>query len=810
MAPPPDRIEELQAQNGVTGIDFVYVHSSQVTLDVFFLRDPATLAAPLIGTIAANQVRIRSTSGGPVPEVPVTGTAWTVSDGRDVLRLTTAFPGGFTLYRLAIADARIDDYYNDVVFSFKAACPTEFDCKPGPHVCAPDAVVDFPVNYLARDFWSFRRALLDFASERYPEWQDRLEADAGVMLAEVMSAMGDELAYNQDRIAREAYLESASERRSLRRHARLVDYQISDGRGATTWVDLTMQAGAAVNIPGGTQVWALEPLVAGKPAADRRAASRVVFEVGRGLVDRGVLFNVDAARNSFAAHLFDEDDLCLPAGSTVLHIDGAHAADLPFDDFTDPLQPGKWVLLRTAPADPSIPVRVWPVKLIDVVDTVDPVLPGTPAITRLVWAESRKTPFEMDLTTLSVRGNLLRATAGETRTELFMIGPRLLPADPVETVERTGANNSVTHLFSLPGSDRSGVVWHGANAETRRPEIRLFESGGPEWTWRRALIGVNSAQAEDRDFTLDDGVWRRVVGYRRIGREIVHIDYATGQGTTVRFGDGEFAMIPATGTHFEVVYRLGNGRVGDVAADVLVDFDHAALPLVAAITNPLPAIDGIDPESPFEVRQSAPEAFRAITFRAVRPEDYSEAVERLPWVQRAGTAFRWTGGWITAFTTPDPRSAAALIDPQRTELFEQLDRFRQAGREAWGLDPIYADLDLEIRVCVEPTAFSGDVKERVLEALFGRYAIPRRLGFFAPDHFTFGTPLWRSELEATIQDVPGVRAVRGIRVRRRGRTAWQAFTSLVLRVADNEVVRVQNDRLLPERGSVRLRMEGGA
>jgi len=807
---PPDRIEELQNQNAVTGIDFVYVHASQVMLDVFFLRSPATLATPLVGTITPDQIRIHSTSGGTIPEVPATGTAWTVVDGRDVLRITAAFPGGFSLYRLTIDDARIDPYYNDVLFSFKANCPTEFDCKPGPHECPPDAHIDFPVNYLARDFFSFRRALLDFASERYPEWQDRLEADAGVMLAEVMSALGDEFAYNQDRISREAHFEDASQRRSIRRHARLVDYQVSDGRGASTWLDFTVQAGPPVNIPGGAQVWALDPLPAGKPAAERRAASRVVFEVGRGLIDRGVVFNVAAVRNSFTAHLFDEDDLCLPVGSTTLHIDGAHAADLPFDDFSDPLQAGKWVLLRTAPTDPSIPIRIFPVKLIEIADTIDPVLPGTPAITRLVWTTAQRTPFEMDLTTLTVRGNLVRATAGETRTVPFMIGPRAVVADPVEAVERSGANGSVAYLFSLPDSDRSGLVWQGRSAETRRPEIRLFDEDGIEWTWRRALVGVNSSQPADHDFGLDDGFWRRVVGYRRIGEEIVHVDYATGDGTTVRFGDGEFGLIPAAGLHFDVLYRLGNGRVGNVPADALTDFDHAALPTIAAVTNPLAATDGIDPETPFEVRQSAPEAFRAITFRAVRPEDYSEAAERLPWVQRAGTAFRWTGSWITSFTTPDPRSAVAVTDPERTELFEQLDRFRQAGREAWGLDPIYADLDLEIRICVEPTAFSGDVKKRVLEALFGRTTLPPIVGFFSPDNFTFGTPLWRSELEAVIQPVPGVRAVRAIRVRRRGRSAWQNFTALVLRVADNEVIRVQNDRLLPERGAVRLVMEGGA
>jgi hypothetical protein len=41
------------------------------------------------------------------------------------------------------------------------------------------------VDYLARDFVSLRNALLDFASQRYPQWIEKIVADAGVMLAEV-------------------------------------------------------------------------------------------------------------------------------------------------------------------------------------------------------------------------------------------------------------------------------------------------------------------------------------------------------------------------------------------------------------------------------------------------------------------------------------------------------------------------------------------------------------------------------------------------------------------------------------------------
>ena len=33
------------------------------------------------------------------------------------------------------------------------------------------------------------------------------------------------------------------------------------------------------------------------------------------------------------------------------------------------------------------------------------------------------------------------------------------------------------------------------------------------------------------------------------------------------------------------------------------------------------------------------------TRRAVRPEDYSQIIERMPFVQRASSTTRWTGSW---------------------------------------------------------------------------------------------------------------------------------------------------------------------
>src|SRR2546426_4875660 len=65
----------------------------------------------------------------------------------------------------------------------------------------------------------------------------------------VFSALGDEFSYIQDRFAREAYLATATEGRSRRGLARLVDYRPDPGRSATTLLSVTVAAGGALSAP---------------------------------------------------------------------------------------------------------------------------------------------------------------------------------------------------------------------------------------------------------------------------------------------------------------------------------------------------------------------------------------------------------------------------------------------------------------------------------------------------------------------------------------------------------------------------------
>ena len=135
------------------------------------------------------------------------------------------------------------------------------------------------------------------------------------------------------------------------------------------------------------------------------------------------------------------------------------------------------------------------------------------------------------------------------------------------------------------------------------------------WQWTDTLLNARSFQDA---FTLDDGTWRHIIGFRRIGEVIEHVDYASGSGFTIRFGDGEFGKTPSNETVFRARYRTGPGTRANLPADTVVNLrnpqDETQADLASvldAVTNPLPITSGVDPEDAAVIKQTAPEAFRA-------------------------------------------------------------------------------------------------------------------------------------------------------------------------------------------------------
>src|SRR6185503_17212193 len=126
-----DRLAELLKPNqkAVTGIDFVYVHFDQTTLDIYFLRSPVMLTVPLFNLVDASTIRIYSPSGGErLPEVPAINIQWVVVDGRLLFSADIKLVNGLDGEKLS--DALREEFKNrGIPLSTQARVTVETNAK---------------------------------------------------------------------------------------------------------------------------------------------------------------------------------------------------------------------------------------------------------------------------------------------------------------------------------------------------------------------------------------------------------------------------------------------------------------------------------------------------------------------------------------------------------------------------------------------------------------------------------------------------------------------------------------------------------
>ncbi len=159
-----------------------------------------------------------------------------VSSAGEVLTVKVKEAGDYSTYTLRVvtspnssaAPTGFDPQLAAVDFSFKVECPSDFDCEQE-NPCPPPQLSQPEINYLAKDYSSFRRLILDRLSTLMPDWRERSAADFQIALVEMLAYVGDHLSYFQDAVAAEAYLGTARRRVSVRRHARALDYFVHDG-----------------------------------------------------------------------------------------------------------------------------------------------------------------------------------------------------------------------------------------------------------------------------------------------------------------------------------------------------------------------------------------------------------------------------------------------------------------------------------------------------------------------------------------------------------------------------------------------------
>lgn len=808
-----DRLKELKASPIFNGIDFVEVATDdQKTLIVHFVNK-----IPLKGTVLAGNNDFPpavSINGGErmssVPVIPINdATDWgTDAEGKPLLTLRVEEPGDFSFYTLTLNSAVLDDFFKHSEFSFKIRYPSTLDCADKPLPC-PEVEADLPpIDYLAKDFLSFRKALSDFSALRYPEWQERSEADFGVMFMEALCSLGDDLSYLQDRIATETTLDTATQRRSVVRHARLVNYEPRPATSARTLVQVDVAVGVLFLAAGEFSVYARSP-----------DGGRITFEIGEGLIDpsTGLPLKKPYPVNSLwnrgtgllqgiQPYWWDDSQRYLKAGATRMWV---KRQGLQFFD-------GQLLLIESdgaTLADPKIREIVRVKRIKDTVyEATDDLF--NKQLTLLEWYGDTALQHDHDLTQTRVVGNLIPATQGTRCVEKFMIPP----CDPNANcaIWRAGASQLKTngspsngvdqYLYTLQNKNLSWLSQEDADV-LPFPEIVLTEisqiGSSKEWTWRRQLL---QALRFETAYTLDPVRYVRINGSNE---PYAMYEYDSGDGYSIRYGGGDFGIAPQPSAFFQVLYRTANGAAGNVAADSITELEPVSIGTLLAVTNPFPATGGHDAETDEQVRRRAPYAFRAKQFRAVRPEDYRKAAETLPWVSHAGATFRWTGSWLTGFVTADPKGTDQITSEQNLDLARLLNRYRLAGYEIYSSLPRYVSLDLQIQVYASPDTYRGQVEADILDILRAAKLPNGKSGFFYFDLFTFGTPLERSALEAALQGCAGVKGVLSLRYRRRGLMPDYIDMPDIVEVGHDEIIRVDNNPNFPERGSIKISVGGG-
>lgn len=816
----------------LNGIDFLEVDGADHRIiRITFLKP---LPAGAYG-LPADPTRITVSGGTRIVGINVVSAS---VESASVLRVDVDRGGDYSPYVLALDGPGLDQVRSSVVFSFMASCPTDVDCRPVP--CPPEPLTEPLIDYLAKDYASFRQLMLDLLPTINPDWVERNPSDLGIALIELLAYVGDRLSYYQDAVANEAYLDTLRMRVSARRHTKLVDYRMHDGRNA--WAPVHFRVASPMTLPRGTALFTR----LNRPLPGELTPPSTVIPAGaitvEGLEQDPALQSVVAFETAFTAelstenneiriHTWGEEECCLAPGATEAYlysVPSGNTARRPT------LVPGDQLVFEEAigpstglPADAD-PTHRQLVVLESVEDGVtDPLYArslaagvpvprktGQPALPLLHvrWRRadalarplclSALLPSGTMLRNVSVaRGNIVLADHGLTTTQLD--GPEALTVDGRLALQ------------------------HGPLTMERRPEIVPVDpaTGAPDVD-RRALDGdvtlalpalsLRVSTASD----IED--WFSVSDLLESGPFDDHFvtEIDDDGRALLRFGDDQYGRSPGEGMSFATVYRVGNGRAGNVGHDVISHVAPAASGAsITLVRNPLPGRDGTDPETIEHARQLAPKAFHSELFRAVTEPDWVQATERLPDVASAAASYRWTGSWLTIFIAVDPKDRDDLTDlPNgRTMLdpgFEQrvrdfLARYRLAGYDIELRPPRFVPVDLAVEVCARPGYFQSDVAQAVRDALSNRVLADGSLGFFHPSHFVFGQALFVSRLYAAIASVTGVDSVSIGKLVRFGQTDAGELAHGELDTGPWEIIRLDNDPSFVEHGVLTVTARGG-
>ena len=814
-----ERYNILECLNFLNGIKFVEMMNISLTnaeLQIHFFNK--NYLATILSDAAAHPDQLKTmlplTGGFRTPAGPATGQVQVtqVSALADpaALRVVIEPVGDYSTYRIGVNTAaypRFDPMFSELAFRFRPGCFTT-NCAPEWTTGVERKPVPF-IDYLAKDYDSFRHTMITAMMERVPGWEVSSEADLDQVLLDLFSAAADELSDYQDRVMNEAYLTTARKRVSLARHARLMDYHIHQGNQASTWMafELASAGFAEFEVNPGLEVWA-GPEKKNDPAS-------VIFVAG----------------NKKPVHLHRFVDLLglytwsnsipsLKAGSTT--------ADLKIIGPSEDLATATVIqnLIRTG----TVSRLLIQEYLNPFTGTVNGRDPKKRQLLRLITGE----PNLSDPNDKAAKA-MLDPLTGRWLVRVHWREEDRLRSNYCFTVECPGRveNVSLFHgnlLEVFHGTPtRTPVVFRESGAQLALPPAIEFHYEPTRWgticrlpqtksplAYRSTEPGGDVAPISTLKITVPGTEpWREVPSLVHSKEDDTHFVVETDENgeSLIRFGNGTNGQLLPEHAVVSCEFQYGAGLAGNVGLDKIVRFDPATLstnpPLgsFARCWNPFDVTNGRAPEPAAEIVRRVPEAYRARQLRAVTLQDYVNRAQQVAGVSRAAASYAWTGSWRTVRITIDPEGGTALQDSLRRDVARYLDAVRLIGEDLEIRPPLFVPLDIRVALCAAPDYWPSDVRF-VLEQEFSSGFTPDgRRGFFHPDLWTFGQQLHASQILGRIQRVQGVEHVISIVLKRWNDPAPPAEEITKLR--PNEIIQVMTDPGHMELGFISFAVQGG-
>jgi predicted phage baseplate assembly protein len=382
------------------------------------------------------------------------------------------------------------------------------------------------------------------------------------------------------------------------------------------------------------------------------------------------------------------------------------------------------------------------------------------------------------------RGNIVLADHGLTKE-----GKKLFPISATDEEDYYPKLPDMNITVAVP-YDHATEISNGANVTIKQDP-------------HKALSSVSLVEANDQE------PWeaqKDLLGSDRFANEFV-VETEQDGTSSIRFGDNILGRKPSNGFEPGAIYRIGNGKEGNVGAESINTIVLKGGG-IEKVRNPMAASGGTDPETMEEIRQFAPQAFRKQE-RAVTESDYIEKTELHPEVQKATAKFYWTGSWYTVYIIIDRKEGKEINKAFRSSIIKHLEQYRLAGYDLEIRAPKFVPLSIILVVCVKPGYFRSNVKQSLLESFSSYDLFNGTRGFFHPDNFTFGQAVYLSTIYKRAMDVQGVASVEIIEFKRWAKKPNMEIDDGYIQPSELEIIRLDNDPNFPENGKIDFKMFGG-